>query len=287
MHRKFRKGESGFTELMILHSITIANSPSQSFMKFELSEGVNLINAKNTADIYYAMRLVMNHKILSPPNFWTRRGCEIGAVVSIAGNLYTLRFTKGAVGGDPELKCRSECGSDATDEYLYTISHCTEHDFSDVFDGNEESALLKLLQYANEDLYYAPNELTERTGGLSKIKAFRAYLHKFIKNFKEETIREGKDYEIILKSNAEYDVRHRTHPELPVFLSESERTVFKYLCFLRTAEFWCGFEDLRNLHSVKKPLLIKDFLSRLDESIDTKDLLSRSAALGRQIIILS
>ena len=74
---------------------------------------------------------------------------------------------------------------------------------------------------------------------------------------------------------------------MPVFLSESEQTLFRYLCFLRTAEFWQGFEELRNLHSVKKPILTQDFLERLDESIDLQDILERTRRLNRQIIILT
>jgi hypothetical protein len=74
---------------------------------------------------------------------------------------------------------------------------------------------------------------------------------------------------------------------MSVCLSESEQVLFRYLCFLRTAEFWRGFEELRNLHGIKKPLIIKDFLERLDESIDTKDIIDRTVKLGRQVIILT
>jgi hypothetical protein len=72
-----------------------------------------------------------------------------------------------------------------------------------------------------------------------------------------------------------------------VCLSESEQILFRYLCFLRTAEFWRGFEEIRNLHGVKKPLIIKDFLERLDESIDTSSIINRTMELGRQVIILT
>jgi hypothetical protein len=70
-------------------------------------------------------------------------------------------------------------------------------------------------------------------------------------------------------------------------LSESERMMFKFLCFLRTAEFWNGFEEIRNLHSVKKPLLIRGFLEKLDESIDVRELLLRTEKLKRQTILIT
>ena len=87
--------------------------------------------------------------------------------------------------------------------------------------------------------------------------------------------------------NGKYAVKHGSDGDFPVVLSETERTLFRYLCFLRTAEFWRGFEELRNLHGIKKPLIIKDFLNRLDESVDSEDLLRRTQKLGRQVIILS
>ena len=90
-----------------------------------------------------------------------------------------------------------------------------------------------------------------------------------------------------LKKDGKYAVRYKGDNDIPVFLSESEQTLFRYLCFLRTAEFWQGFEELRTLHALKKPLLVKDFLSRLDESINIENLLKRTTELERQVIILN
>jgi hypothetical protein len=146
---------------------------------------------------------------------------------------------------------------------------------------------LRFLQYANEDVFFSRNELSRRTGDLSNLKTFRAYLRRFTADFQPELIRDGKQYEIVLQSNGLYGVRQKNDDGMSVCLSESEQVLFRYLCFLRTAEFWRGFEEIRNLHGVKKPLIIKDFLERLDESIDTKDIIDRTVKLGRQVIILT
>lgn len=119
-----------------------------------------------------------------------------------------------------------------------------------------------------------------------KPKAFRAYLRAFIKDFQPELIREGKRYELYLKKDGKYAVRYKDDNDMPVFLSESEQTLFRYLCFLKSAEFWHKFEMLRNLHAIKKPLLVKDFFSRLDESINIENLLQRTMEIKRQAIIL-
>ena len=62
-----------------------------------------------------------------------------------------------------------------------------------------------------------------------------------------KAIRDGKRYELYLKKDGKYAVRYKGDNDMPVFLSEWQQTLFRYLCFLRTAEFWQGFEELRNL----------------------------------------
>jgi hypothetical protein len=157
---------------------------------------------------------------------------------------------------------------------------------ADVFEGTDKDMPLRFLKYANEDVFFSRNELSRLTGDLSNLKAFRAYLRYFIAHFQPELIREGKQYEIVLGSSGSYDVRHKNDNGTSVCLSESEQILFRYLCFLRTAEFWYGFEEIRNLHGVKKPLIIKDFWERLDESIDTSDIIGRTVKLGRQVVYI-
>ena len=271
---------------MILKKITVHSLGSIDFSSYDLAENLNVLKVRNCDEVSYALRLVLNHKA-NPPLFPTRADTRIEAIVRIDEKEYLTVLLPNAENDTLILKVYDDNGKDVTTEYIYLCSHCAEHDLSDIFDGNEDTMLLRFLQYANEDQYYAPRELAKQTEGISTLRAFRLYLRTFIKNFKGETIREGKHYEIVLKPNGRYAVKHRIDGDLPVLLSESERTLFRYLCFLRTAEFWRGFEDIRNLHGIKKPLIIKDFLNRLDESIDVKDLLRRTGELGRQVIILS
>jgi hypothetical protein len=109
----------------------------------------------------------------------------------------------------------------------------------------------------------------------------------FIKNFEPELIRDDKQYEIAIENNGTYRARYRIDDKAPANLSESDRTLFRYLCFLKNAEFWQGFERLRNMHGVGKPLIVKNFIERLDESVNADALLARGAKLNRQFIILT
>ena len=272
---------------MILQTLTVQNFGSIDRFSCDFTNGFNLIKSRGHDVLSDAIRLVLCHKAMPPfPTFRVWTATRIEATVRVNTKTYFVTVLPNAERRGPILKAHDSNGNDITAEYRYLCSHCVEQDLSDVFDGNEKELLCRFLQYANADLYDAPCDLCARTDGLSDIKAFRSYLRSFIKDFKPETIREGKRYEIAMDHSGKYIVQCQGDDCTPCFLSESEQTLFRYLCFLRTAEFWQGFEELRNLNGIKKPLLIENFLERLDEAIDVSTLLQRTAELGRQVILL-
>ena len=272
---------------MILKRITIQNLGAVDAFECDFENDLNIVKNRYTEEISGAIQFVLNHRAFSLPQLWVRRSTKIESLVGILGTEYQLI-------SEPNLKQNELClraydvdGHEKTREYLYLTSHCAEQDLCDVFDKDVQKMFFKPIQYLDEDRYYSSGDLSKCTDRLSEIKAFRSYLKTFIKDFKPETIRDGKRYELYLKKDGSYAVRYKGDNDMPVFLSESEQTLFRYLCFLRTAEFWQGFEELRNLHALKKPLLVKDFLSRLDESINIESLLQRTTELKRQVIILN
>ena len=70
------------------------------------------------------------------------------------------------------LRAYDKDGDNLTKEYLYLTSHCLEQDLSDVFYGDNDKTLFKLLQYLDEDRYYESKELSRRTDLLSETKSF-------------------------------------------------------------------------------------------------------------------
>ena len=272
---------------MLLKKITIQNLGAVDAFECDFENALNIVKNRYTDEISGAIQFILNHRAFSLLNHWVRRNTKIEALVGILGTEYLLRATPNLKQNDLCLCAYDDHGIEKTQEYLYLTSHCIEQDLCDVFDKDAQKMFFKPIQYLYEDRYYSPGNLSKCTDQLSETKAFRSYLKTFIKDFKSETIRAGKRYELYLKKDGRYAVRYKDDNDMPVFLSESEETLFRYLCFLRTAEFWQGFEELRNLHGVRKPILIGDFLERLDESIDMKDILKRTKRLNRQIIILT
>ena len=273
---------------MILQNITIVNLGAIDYFSHDFADDVNLLKVKHTNEIFYAVQVILNHKDIPPlPQYAVRADSRIAATIFIEKKQYKMIALPDTVRKCFLLKAYNEQGEDVTNEYRYLTDHCAEQDLCDVFDKDAKKMFFKPIQYLDEDRYYSSGDLSRCTDRLSEIKAFRSYLKTFIKDFTPETIRDGKRYELYLKKDGRYAVRYKGDNDMPVFLSESEQTLFRYLCFLRTAEFWHGFEELRNLHALKKPLLVKDFLSRLDESINIESLLQRTTELKRQVIILN
>lgn len=268
---------------MLLKKISISHLGGIKKFSWKFSDTLNVVKERYTDELFCAITAVLHNK--STPcmlPIWICKESRIDAVVSINEKTFYIRITPNEDLNEIKLSAFDEQKRETTAEYLYLSSHCEEHDLSDIFIGNEKHAFLRILNYLNEP------EMPDRyDDGLLHIKAFRSYAFDYVQNFKPEPLREGKRYEIVLEKNGLYGVRYMDDGEQPVYLSESEQMLFRYLCFLKAAEFWQGFEEIRNLHSVKKPFIIKDFLERLDESIDVAELFSRTLKLGRQIIILT
>ena len=272
---------------MILKKITIQNLGSIPCLSQEFKEGLNVLVDYRRDELSFAFRLISGHKIPPPPNISVGVDTRIEARVLLCEKEYRVVAVLDKREDHFKLSCFDSSGANVTSEYLYLTRHSYEQDFADVFTGDEDESSYRFLRYANEDLYFSKGELSKVTGGLSDIKAFRRYLRDFLGNSQPELLRDGKGYEIFLSESGRYAVRYKDSGSVTNMLSASEKMLFKYLCFLRTAEFWHGFEEIRNLHGIKKPLIISGFLEKLDESIDVRELLNRAKKLKRQTILIT
>ena len=269
---------------MIIRSIYIKNLGSIRQFALELEEGMNLVRLRESDEMYYAISMITNRKAVPLPYIEAREDTAIRAAVDMNGKRYHVILL--SRGDRLEYLCLDDDGKDVTKEYLYSTRQNAEQDLCSAFCREYADEYPTFLKYVANDRFHSPRELSRLTDGQSDIKYFRAYLRSFIKNFKSETIREGKRYEIFIDDEGCYSVRYRDSEDMPVLLSETENTLFRYLSFLNTARFWSEFESIRNMHSIKKPFIIKDFLERIDEAVDTRELLMRTMEQGRQVIVL-
>ncbi len=269
---------------MILKNITIQNLGSIDYLSQDFSDRLNIIHTHRPDELFYAIRLTLNHKIPTQ-KIIADQSTRIEAKVRLDGRDYSVTVAPDR-SGILRLICYGEGGLMDTDQYLYLSSHCYEQDNADTYDGDDRDSVPKFLKYLNEDCYFEPRELSERTDGLSDIKAFRRQLRLFADKFEPRLLRDGKQYEITVDENGRYDLRGRSSPDEAVHLSESEDVLFSYLCFLYTAKFWSDFDEIRDFNRIKKPIIVKSFFERLDEGIDTSEILDETEKAERQVIIL-
>lgn len=270
---------------MIIKSIRIRHSGGAPEGEYHaLGSRLALIQTRYGEELAAALAVISGNTdtYLSPRI--AGRVVSAEAEVSAGGREYTVRAEITERGA--RLTAARGGGADATAEYRYLTAHSREEDLCDGFDGDDAEGAPRLLKYTAEERFYAPRELENATRGATKLGFFRKHLRSFIRHSAPEPIREGKRYELVLGDDGEYSVRVRDG-DFPALLSEAEERIFAYLCFLKTAEFWQGFEEIRNLGAVKKPLTVRHFIERIDEGIDLADIFKRTAALERQAIILT
>ena len=279
------KGYFGRKNAMILKNITIQNLGSIDYLSQEFSDRINIINTRQTDEMFYAIKLSLNHKTPPQEEIKTDKSTRIDATVNLGGEDFDITIAPDE-SGMLRLVCYGSGGLTDTNQYLYLSSHCEEQDNADTYDGENPDSVPKFLQYLSEDYYFPDRELSEKTDGLSDIKSFRRQLRLFVNEFEPRLIREGKQYEIRMDKNGRYTVRSRISPSETVHLSESENLLFSYLCFLYNAKFWDDFNEMRDLNRVKKPLIVKSLLERIDEGIDITEILDQTKKTERQVIIL-
>ena len=166
---------------MILENITIISLGALENFSFVFADGLNLLHTRHADKITQAIRILLNHKDITPfPQDAVRADTRIEAIISIEKKQYKIIAMPHTVEGRMTLQAYDARGNNVTNEYLYVTNHCAEQDRADIFEGTDRDMPLRFLRYANEELYFSRNELNNRTENLSDLKVFRAYLRHYI-----------------------------------------------------------------------------------------------------------
>ena len=267
---------------MFIQHITIENFGAIRHYDTDLRQGLNIVESRYAAEFHEAIAfLVCNDQVPEIPEQWLRDDLLISATICLEDTVYTVCIR--SVLGRPQMFATDPTGADATAQYQYALSHCEEQNGAELFGGWEPYIPLRLFDYYDRDIW---DVLSDRTDRLIDTKTFHRYLYNYIGSFVPEPINSKKNYFISINRQGKFEVMLPGF-EGEIHLSETEKRLFSYICFLNIAEFWTGFEKIRDLHHEKKPLLIQDFLEFLDDGADISSLLARTQKLHRQIIILT
>ncbi len=245
----------------------------------EFNKGLSVV--KGSAEIYDIIKLLLGIK-------------------EAARSFYNIRFLS-VVEHDKTYYIR---GSKNKGDLLFDVSifsdetECTEEYFDTLKEADEINSSLffhrfkrqdfphKLFRYRDLLKYYPNGDFSPITNGYGTTRSFRGFITDYIKNFKPIKLREDKDLYLKLSNEGEFNVGLINSNE-KVFLSESETVLYHYLSFISIADFWSRAEKIRNLNHVNKPLIVSNFLERLDCNIDLSEIVHLTNKIDRQIIIFS
>lgn len=245
----------------------------------EFNKGLSVV--KGSAEIYDIIKLLLGIK-------------------EAARSFYNIRFLA-VVEHDKTYYIR---GSKNKGDLLFDVSifsdetECTEEYFDTLKDANEINAVLffhrfkrqdyphRLFKYRDLLKYYPEGDFSSLTNGYGTTRSFRGFITDYIKHFEPIKLRDDKDLYLKLSNEGEFNVGLINSNE-KVFLSESETVLYHYLSFISIADFWSRAEKIRNLNRVNKPLIVSNFLERLDGSIDLSEIVRRTNKIDRQVIMFS
>lgn len=167
---------------------------------------------------------------------------------------YTVYIDADEKKSEMTLKAFDSNGNDKSSEYCLNLMHCVEEDNLTVFNGCDPEITERLYHYMDEETFYPQKSLSKLTDGCSNTNSFRLWLRRYIKD---------------------------TPQEIP-----NDEMQYRFLCHLKALEFWDGFEDIRNLHYVRKPFIVKNYGEHLEHKNEISTLFDRAMDTGRQVIVL-
>lgn len=177
--------------------------------------------------------------------------------------------------------------TECLDEYFDSLNQNEEMAESLFFSNfKRQNYPHRLVGYMDVFKYYPSGNFNTLTNGFGLTRSFRGFVTQYIKNFKPLRIREDKDIYLKLSGSGRFSAGYLNSEE-SVCLSETENTLYHYFSFISIADFWDRCENIRNMHSLKKPLIISALLERIDQSVNLDDVLKRTNALNRQTIIFT
>lgn len=231
--------------------------------------GLNIIKTKNTDEVAYSLGYITNNVPLCKS--FPVRLCEnskIFAEISLDGEYVFDSSAK----SDKEKISSLFSKSREEDEICFYAN------------GKFKNYISRLAYYKDHEFFYPNGRLARLTNGICLVRSFRAYLTEYIRKFKPQRLNPNKDYFINISETGEFFVYRENRKK--VFLSAIEETLFDFFCFLNIIEFWEGFEAIKDLNFIKKPIIITDLFERIDESIPKKHIINRLKKLDRQIFLI-
>jgi len=248
---------------MRLKEIKIEHFGKIDSYKVKLNKGITVIQNENADDIILALKEGLKYpdETFSEPNLSGKLDTHISIQSDSNLELTRLNDINLVSGSEEALKCK-------------------------VFGLNGQYYSKRLLAYKKCDEYYDRSEFDWQTNRYGHLKVFRTYLCEYINHFKPVVLSKDKDLMINIHRSGEfYITKEGTEGYL---LSSHENTLFEFFCYIELNKFWDGFAELCSPNVPKLPLLVCNFLEKLDnDPARSVDFIRSSIESNRQMIIIS
>ncbi len=260
---------------MHIRKLSICKYGGIDFFESELSETV-LLCGHYSADLFRALCILLNSDSYSHNmSEEAKAGTSLAVTVTTEDKIYLVNADRTL-----RLSAHLEDGTDCTAEYLSLTSPSCTDDGTNTFSLESPGLEDALRPYLRE-------EKKRRLTGIKGTEFFRAYLREFISAFQPERLVPGKPYFIHMSETGSFYPANENYPSEEAVLSDMEKIVFRFLCFLHAERFWTTLEKVRNIHYEPKPLIISGLFERLDEAMDPNYYIDRAAESGGQMLFLS
>ena len=251
----------------------------------ELKERMNVLGTRHGKHLALAFDLITcKVSAHSVRNEHIKKNTLISAEVMLGEDSYSVKLEP--LGGKLELSAYNCEGKNITPFYISRMTHSTEQDSMESFNGDDTTLSKRLSLYSGYDTVSASDTLEARTGYLSKTRSFHLCATRMIKEYTQERIVCAGSLGIYLGNDGVFKVLCDREIGSPS-LSDTENRLFLYICFLNIVRFWEEFQSIRDLHHEKKPLLVKNFIEFLDGSVDTEALVRMTLKSNRQVIAIT
>ena len=178
---------------------------------------------------------------------------------------------------------KNNSDGDFSNEYFSIVKKSAEESFVTNFEDKSKQNYPLRLAFYKDCKYYFKGRFSEMTNGVGVTRSFQAFLSSFIKDFEPEQINKEKDLWLNLKETGEFVVTKCEAGEEITDFSEDDFLKYNLLCFMNLVEFWDEFNEIRNINTIKTPVVIK-LPDSCDFALDYY--IARTRKINKQILFL-
>lgn len=240
---------------LILKKLTIEQFGKIRYFETSFDSKVSVISHSNSDLIVRAIGISTNNRTLAGhiTNRMMSVNSHISAEIEVQGKAFLVnaRGQPSQCGWAYDVRDTACMESMSPSKLFRSIRLCEEEEALTYYRYNgKDSYSDRFLHYKDPERYYASGEFQKKTDGVGLTRSFRACL-------------------------AEYMKVHR--------VDETDRRRADFLCYLHVIKFWDCFQDIRDMHHEKWPIIIE--AGEQYGNAEFAELLVAQSALGRQLLL--